>query len=97
MSVSVALEEAARQAGELRERSVRMLGQSLVGMEEPISQVLIALISGGHALLEGVPGTAKTTLCRNLAVVLGLEYSRIQFTPDLLPSDVTGTKIFDQG
>ena len=97
MSVSVALEKAARQAGELREQTVRLLGQSLVGMSEPMSQILIALVSGGHALLEGVPGTAKTTLCRKMAVVLGLEYSRIQFTPDLLPSDVTGTKIFDQG
>ena len=65
-------------------------------MNSVIEQTLITLVAGGHALLEGVPGTAKTTLCRFLSTILGLEYRRIQFTPDLLPTDVTGTKIFDQ-
>ncbi len=56
----------------------------------------MALLAGGHVLLEGVPGTAKTTLCRTFSKVLGLHYERIQFTPDLLPSDVTGTQILDR-
>ena len=92
----VGLEEMAKRAGELNRRTRESLGRNLVDLDDAISQVMIALVSGGHALLEGVPGTAKTTLCRNLAQTLGLEYRRIQFTPDLLPSDVTGTKIFDQ-
>jgi MoxR-like ATPase len=85
----------AKQANQLKEQTTRSLGRSLVDLDEAVLQVLVALLAGGHALLEGVPGTAKTTLCRSLAKVLGLDYSRIQFTPDLLPSDVTGTKVFD--
>jgi MoxR-like ATPase len=96
VSVTAELESLAEEAGELHRQSVASLGHSLVGMEEAISLSLTALIARGHALLEGVPGTAKTTLCRGLATVLGLDFRRIQFTPDLLPSDVTGTKIFDQ-
>lgn len=65
-------------------------------MDSVVEQVVIATIAGGHVLLEGVPGTAKTTLCRSLGTVLGMDYRRIQFTPDLLPSDVTGTRIFNQ-
>jgi MoxR-like ATPase len=57
---------------------------------------LMALIAGGHVLLEGVPGTAKTTLCRTFSTVLGIHFERIQFTPDLLPSDVTGTQVLDR-
>jgi MoxR-like ATPase len=90
------LEDAAKQANAILVQSLQSLGQNLVGLEEVITQTLITLVAGGHALLEGVPGTAKTTLCRFLSTVLGLEYRRIQFTPDLLPTDVTGTKIFDQ-
>ncbi len=56
----------------------------------------MALIAGGHVLLEGVPGTAKTTLCRTFSTVLGIHFERIQFTPDLLPSDVTGTQVLDR-
>jgi MoxR-like ATPase len=59
-------------------------------------QFLIALLAGGHVLLEGVPGVAKTTLSKAFARVLGVQYQRLQFTPDLLPSDVTGTYIFDR-
>ncbi|MCP4816357.1 MAG: AAA domain-containing protein, partial [Planctomycetaceae bacterium] len=73
-----------------------MLSGTLVDLEKVIEQVVMATIAGGHVLLEGVPGTAKTTLCRSLGTVLGMDYRRIQFTPDLLPSDVTGTKIFNQ-
>jgi MoxR-like ATPase len=92
---SVGIKELAEQAAELNRQTVECLGRNLVGLEDVILQVLIAFVAGGHALLEGVPGTAKTTLCRDMARVLGLDYSRIQFTPDLLPSDVTGTKVFD--
>lgn len=95
MIESVGDKQLAEQAAELHSKTIQSLSRNLVGLDEVIFQVLIAFVAGGHALLEGVPGTAKTTLCRDLAHVLGLNYSRIQFTPDLLPSDVTGTKVFD--
>ena len=65
-------------------------------MEAVTSQFLIALLAGGHVLLEGVPGVAKTTLSKTFAHVLGIQYHRLQFTPDLLPADVTGTYVFDR-
>lgn len=65
-------------------------------MDSVTDQLLMALLAGGHVLLEGVPGTAKTTLCRTFSTVLGIHYERIQFTPDLLPSDVTGTQVLDR-
>jgi MoxR-like ATPase len=65
-------------------------------MESVTHQFLIALVAGGHVLLEGVPGVAKTTLSKTFARVLGTQYQRIQFTPDLLPADVTGTYVFDR-
>src|SRR5207302_4096007 len=67
-----------------------------VGLESVIDQLLIALLANGHVLLEGVPGVAKTTLSKSFARVLGGQYHRVQFTPDLLPSDVTGTYVFDR-
>ena len=80
----------------LRERVVAEVGRVVVGMEAVTHQFLIALLAGGHVLLEGVPGVAKTTLSKTFAHVLGTQYQRIQFTPDLLPSDVTGTYVFDR-
>ncbi len=65
-------------------------------MADVTDQMLMALLAGGHVLLEGVPGTAKTTLCRTFSTVLGIHYERVQFTPDLLPSDVTGTQVLDR-
>jgi MoxR-like ATPase len=65
-------------------------------MEKVTRRFLIALLAGGHVLLEGVPGVAKTTLSKTFATILGIQYHRLQFTPDLLPSDVTGTFIFDR-
>ena len=65
-------------------------------MSDVTDQMLMALLAGGHVLLEGVPGTAKTTLCRTFSMVLGIHYERVQFTPDLLPSDVTGTQVLDR-
>ncbi len=69
----------------------------LVGQENLIDDILIAFIAGGHVLLEGVPGLAKTLTVKTVAEILGLDFKRIQFTPDLLPADVTGTLIFEQG
>src|SRR3954463_2123609 len=84
------------QVAQLRERTLREVGRIVVGMEAVTEQFLIALLAGGHVLLEGVPGVAKTTLSKTLASLLGIQFQRIQFTPDLLPSDVTGTYIFDR-
>ena len=93
---SVDVNELAAEANRLLATTQTMLGQSLIDMASPIELVMIAAIAQGHVLLEGVPGTAKTTLCRTLANAIGLDFRRIQFTPDLLPSDVTGTKILDR-
>ena len=67
----------------------------IIGHEHVIDQALIAIFSGHHALIEGVPGVAKTLLVRSLARVLGCDYARIQFTPDLMPTDITGTNVFN--
>jgi MoxR-like ATPase len=67
----------------------------IVGQDETIDQVLICLLAEGHALLEGVPGTAKTLLVKTLARIIGANFNRIQFTPDLMPADITGTNIFN--
>src|SRR5207253_2580888 len=80
----------------LRDRAVAEIARVVVGMEAVTHQFLIAMLAGGHVLLEGVPGIAKTTLSKTFARILGTQYQRLQFTPDLLPSDVTGTYIFDR-
>jgi MoxR-like ATPase len=67
----------------------------LVGLDEPFEQLIIALFTGGHVLLEGVPGTAKTLMAKTLAHLIDAEFKRIQFTPDLMPSDILGTSVFD--
>jgi MoxR-like ATPase len=90
------IRDLAREMRGLRNRVVAELSQVVVGMESVIHEFLIALFAGGHVLLEGVPGVAKTTLSKTFARVLGTLYQRIQFTPDLLPSDVTGTYIYDR-
>jgi MoxR-like ATPase len=69
----------------------------IVGQEEAFTQILIALFCGGHVLLEGVPGTAKTLMAKTLAALTGVEFKRVQFTPDLMPSDVIGTQVFEMG
>jgi MoxR-like ATPase len=73
------------------------VARALVGQEEAVDLMLVALFAGGHALLEGVPGTGKTLLVRALGAVLSLRTNRIQFTPDLMPSDITGTNVFQAG
>ncbi len=86
----------AQRVSDLRTRTRQAVDQVVVGLDDVIDQMLMALLAGGHVLLEGVPGTAKTTLCRTFSSVLGLHYERVQFTPDLLPSDVTGTQVLDR-
>ncbi len=71
------------------------LHKVVVGQDDTIFALLLALFGEGHALIEGVPGTAKTLLVRALALLLGADFRRIQFTPDLMPSDVVGTTIFN--
>ena len=73
------------------------LGRALVGQEQVIDQVLACLLAGGHVLMEGVPGLAKTLLGRAVAATLGGQFRRIQFTPDLMPSDVVGTELYLAG
>jgi MoxR-like ATPase len=75
---------------------VSQMRRVIVGQDEVIEQVLIALFVGGHCLITGLPGTAKTLLVRTLAQTLGLLFNRIQFTPDLMPSDITGTDIIEE-
>jgi MoxR-like ATPase len=75
---------------------VREVGRVIVGQDEVVRYVLICVIAGGHALLEGVPGLGKTTLIRTLSEVLHLKFSRIQFTPDLMPADITGTNVIEE-
>jgi len=72
------------------------LSETIVGQHDVVEALLLALLSNGHVLLEGPPGLAKTLACRSLAVALDGEFKRIQFTPDLLPSDIVGTRVFDQ-
>src|SRR5215210_1049943 len=67
----------------------------LVGLEEPFELLAVALFTGGHVLLEGVPGTAKTLMAKVLANLVDAQFARIQFTPDLMPSDILGTSVFD--
>ncbi len=71
------------------------LRKVIVGQDEAIEQILVALLAEGHALIEGVPGTAKTLTVKTLARIIGAGFSRIQFTPDLMPSDITGTNVFN--
>ncbi|MGQ9661311.1 MAG: AAA family ATPase [Kiritimatiellia bacterium] len=84
-----------RQQTKLVEGLRAEVNKVIVGQEKLIDRMLIALISGGHILLEGVPGLAKTTAIKTLATALGLEFRRISFTPDLLPADVLGTMVYN--
>ena len=79
-----------------RARILEELRKVIVGQDAVVEQVLIALFTGGHVLITGVPGLAKTLLVKTLADILALDFKRIQFTPDLMPSDITGTEILDE-
>ncbi len=81
---------------EMHRRIRAEIGKLIVGQEEVIEQLLIAILAGGHCLLEGVPGLAKTAVVRSLAKTMQLSFRRIQFTPDLMPADVTGTDILQE-
>ena len=87
------LEAAAKKFREDYVNTKKQIQKSVVGHEEIIDGVLTCLFAGGHALLEGVPGLGKTLLIRSLSEALHLQFNRIQFTPDLMPADVTGTTI----
>ena len=80
----------------VQEGIVNQIHNVIVGQHEIIEQVLIGLFVGGHCLITGLPGTAKTLLVRTIGQILGLEFKRIQFTPDLMPSDITGTDIIEE-
>src|SRR4249919_1389678 len=95
MESSVAIASAEKLA-DGRARILGELRKVIVGQDEVVEQVLIALFTGGHCLITGVPGLAKTLLIKTLADILDLEYKRIQFTPDIMPSDITGTEILDE-
>ena len=73
----------------------RELAKVIEGQVEVVESLMVALIAGGHVLIEGVPGVAKTLVARSLAAALGMEFSRIQFTPDLMPADITGVNVFE--
>jgi MoxR-like ATPase len=75
---------------------LRQVGRRVVGQEYMVERLLISILTGGHVLLEGVPGLAKTLTVRTLAETIDTTFQRIQFTPDLLPADVLGTQVFDQ-
>src|SRR5881275_2172717 len=92
MSVAITAERVA----EGREQILAELRKVIVGQDEVVEEVLIALFTGGHCLITGVPGLAKTLLIKTLADILDLDFKRIQFTPDLMPSDITGTEILDE-
>lgn len=74
----------------------REIGKVIIGQEHAVDSLLVSIFTGGHCLLVGVPGLAKTLMVNTLAKTLGLKFSRIQFTPDLMPSDITGTEILDE-
>src|SRR5712672_3800178 len=91
MATEAALNPAVAQLKNVRDE----IGKVIVGQQDVVDGVLICLLASGHVLLEGVPGLGKTTLLRTLARALHLKYSRIQFTPDLMPADIVGSMIME--
>ncbi|MFD5419360.1 AAA family ATPase [Streptomyces sp. NPDC127069] len=85
-----------RQAGERAAAVLDEIRTAVVGKAEPLALVMLGILAGGHVLIEDLPGLGKTLLARSFATTLGLDFSRVQFTPDLLPSDVTGAPFYDQ-
>ena len=86
----------AQQVARSRERILAEIRKVIVGQDEVIDQVLMALFTGGHCLITGVPGLAKTLLIKTVSQILDLSFKRIQFTPDLMPADITGTEVLDE-
>ena len=93
---SVELKRRVERFQSVRDNILAQVRQVIVGQEEVLDQVLTALFVGGHCLITGLPGTAKTLMVRTIAQTLGLIFRRIQFTPDLMPSDITGTDIIEE-
>jgi MoxR-like ATPase len=93
---SVELKRRVDRFQEVRDAILTQIKGVIVGQEEVLDQILIALFVGGHCLITGLPGTAKTLMVRTISQTLGLEFKRIQFTPDLMPSDITGTDIIEE-
>jgi MoxR-like ATPase len=96
MSISAAVPNFAERVQQGRDRILEQLRRVIVGQDEVVDQVLVALFTGGHCLITGVPGLAKTLLIKTLAEILDLRFKRIQFTPDLMPADITGTEILEE-
>jgi len=94
---TLSFENRLREASEISDQLRSAIATVIVGQEAVVDQVLWGLIAGGHVLLEGAPGLGKTLLVRTLAACLGLRFSRIQFTPDLMPTDITGTNVLIMG
>ncbi len=88
--------EAIAQVAQARERILAQISRVIVGQQDVLEQLLVGLLANGHCLLEGVPGLAKTLMVSTLAQSLSLEFSRIQFTPDLMPGDITGTEVIQE-
>ena len=93
---SVELKRRVERFQSVRDSILAQVRQVIVGQEEVLDQILTALFVGGHCLITGLPGTAKTLMVRTIAQTLGLVFRRIQFTPDLMPSDITGTDIIEE-
>ena len=92
MSDVTAIQNLVQKRNELK----REIAKIIVGQDEVVDQILLSIFSGGHALLVGVPGLAKTLMVNTIALALGLDFKRIQFTPDLMPSDILGSEILDE-
>ena len=88
--------EAVQKLGAAYERITRELGKVIIGQQQVVEELLISLLAGGHCLLVGVPGLAKTLMVRTVADTLSLSFNRIQFTPDLMPADITGTEVIQE-
>jgi MoxR-like ATPase len=95
-SSAASMPAVAERVAQGRERILAEIRKVIVGQDAVIEQVLMALFTGGHCLITGVPGLAKTLLIRTLAEILDLSFKRIQFTPDLMPADITGTEVLDE-
>ncbi len=90
------LHDTLQKVKQARQAIVTELRKLIVGADDPIDQVLVAMFAGGHCLIQGPPGTAKTVLIASISRVLDLDFRRIQFTPDLMPSDISGTEILEE-
>ena len=95
-TTGVAVEGLAEKVAGSRQKILSELRKAIVGQDDVVDEVLMALFCGGHCLITGVPGLAKTLLVKTLAQILDLSFKRIQFTPDLMPADITGTEILDE-